>query len=178
MLAASDTSCNSQWAATLSTLHFTLLEHIMLNSYDAALRRMRHNWLSSAMTPSRQHYQITTFRCSSICIFLLTHREAQYHDKVQSPPHLHPIHIHSALKLYSLPVKLLTNIILLRLEVVCECRGRVTMLCAWRRDFADSTPRRSNLMTMLMILCHTWWSSYVHLRDVASSDVTDIAITY
>ena len=54
---------------------------------------------------------------------LLTHREPQYHDKVQPPPHLHPLHIHSALKLYSLAVKLITNIILLRLEVVCECRG-------------------------------------------------------
>ena len=87
--------------------------YILHYSHDIALRRVRHSWLSSAMTPNRQHHQITTLRCSSFCMFLLTHREAQYHDKVQPPPHIHSLQIHSALKFYTHSLKLRSRDILM-----------------------------------------------------------------
>ena len=154
----SHTSCNSQRAAQHSA-HYIL--HYLNTLCSTHLTRRRAASRASQLTvlsydtessTSSSNYNIPM---QFNMYVLLTHQEPQYHDKVQPPPHLHPLHIHSALKLYSLPVKLLTNIILLRLEVVCECRGWVTMLCAWRRDFADSTPSSSNLMTMWMTLCYS-----------------------
>lgn len=122
----SHTSCNSQRAAQHSAhyiLHYlNTLCSTHLTRHRAASRVSQLTVLSydTESSTSSSNYNIPM---QFNMYVLLTHQEPQYHDKVQPPPHLHPLHIHSALKLYSLAVKLITNIILLRLEVVCECRG-------------------------------------------------------